>query len=206
LALSLHFIRNEVVIMKNSIVAAVDFSSVTPLVLEKAAKETKLRPGAQLHLVHVIPPPIAAPVGAIAPSVGLDMTGAIDAAREELQRAARGANLAGVSVLGHVRIGGTVDEIIALADEVDADLIVVGGSTKGLAMRALLGSTARPLTERAPCSVLVARASQVPEIEPRRADQEDDVHKRHHKPAHHYQDPPERLGTENESFRFTIEP
>src|SRR5439155_6210598 len=90
----------EVVTMKTSIVAAVDFSSATPVVLERAAKEAKLRAGAQLHLVHVISPPIAAPVGAIAPSAGIDLTGAIGAAREELQRVARGANLAGIPVVG----------------------------------------------------------------------------------------------------------
>lgn len=191
--------------MNISIVAAVDFSSMTPVVLEQAAKETKLRPGAQLHLLHVISPPIAAPVGAVAPSAGIDMTGALEAAREELQRVARAANLAGVQLVGHVRIGASVDEICALADELDAELIVVGASTKGLAMRALLGSTTRPLMGRAPCSLLVARPHMVPEIEPPRADQADDVHKRHHPRAHHYSDAPERLGAENASFRFSIE-
>ena len=51
--------------MKSSIVAAVDFSTITPLVLEQASKEAKLRPGAQLHLLHVIPPPVVAPIGSV---------------------------------------------------------------------------------------------------------------------------------------------
>jgi nucleotide-binding universal stress UspA family protein len=191
--------------MKNEIVAAIDFSGITPVVLEQAAKETKLRPGSTLHLVHVLPPPIIAPVGVMATPATIDMTGALDAARDELQRAARGANLAGVHVVGHVRIGASVDEICAVADETGAELIVVGATTKGLAMRALLGSTTHPLMSRAPCSVLIARAPGVPAIEPPRVDQNDDVHKRHHPIAHHYNETFERLGHDSESFRFGIQ-
>lgn len=149
---------------------------------------------------------MAAPVGVIAPTAAIDMTGAIDAAREELKRVARGASLAGVSVVGHVRIGASVDEVCALADEVDADLIVVGASSKGLAMRALLGSTTRPLMSRAPCSLLMARPKTVPEIEPRRADQDDDVHKRHHPIAHRHYESQDHLHFDSPSFRFTIDP
>lgn len=188
--------------MSKHMVAAVDFSNVTPIVLEQAASEARLRQ-AELHLLHVLAPPVAAPVGAVAPAAGLDMTSAIDAAKEELQRAARATKLGGVKVTGHVRVGAAVDEVINLADELDAELIVVGASSKGLAMRALLGSTTRPLISRAPCSLLVARPRAVPEIEPPRPDQDDDIHKRHHKAAHHYSESPERLGAS--SFRFGID-
>jgi nucleotide-binding universal stress UspA family protein len=187
------------------IVAAVDLSTVTAVVMDQAAKETKLRPGAELHLLHVIPPPIAAPVGAIAPTSGFDMTGSIEAAREELRRFVRGASLEGVEVSEHVRVGATSEEIIALANDLDAELIVVGANEHGFLKRVLLGSTTDPLMAHAPCSVLVARAPLVPEVEPPRADQNDDVHRRHHPQAHVYSEPPERLGHENESFRFTIE-
>ena len=172
--------------MAESIVAAVDFSDVTPCVLERAAKEVKLRPGATLHLIHVVPAPVA-PAGAFMPHLAIDMTQALEETREELLRVARAAGLGTLSVVGHVRIGAALQEIAALADEVGADLIVVGASSKGLAMRALLGSTAYSLVRQAPCSVLIARPASVPEIQPRRADQEDDVHKRHHPLAHtHY--------------------
>lgn len=190
--------------MKSCIVAAIDFSEVTPIVMEQAAKETKLRPGAKLHLMHVIPPP-AVPVGVIAAPSGLDLTSEIETAREELMRVGRAANIEGVEMFGHVRIGSAPEEIIALANDVEADLIVVGASHKGLVMRALVGSTTEPILHRAPCSVLVARPYDVPEVEPPRADQDDDVHKRHHPQAHVYAEPVDRLGHENESFRFTIE-
>ena len=189
--------------MKNAIVAAIDFSSMTATILEQAAKEARLRPGATLHLVHVLPPPIAAPV-AFSPAT-LDMTAALGVARDELQRAARGADLAGIHVVGHVRIGAAVDEICAVAEEVDAEIVVVGATTKGFAMRALLGSTTTPLMTRAPCSVLIARVPSVPAIEPRRADQNDDVHRRHHPAAHAYTEKYERLGHEGEAFRFGIQ-
>jgi hypothetical protein len=141
----------------------------------------------------------------MAPVANIDMTAALDATREELQRAARGANLAGLKVVGHVRIGASVNELCAIADEVDAELLVVGASAKGLAMRALLGSTSHPLMSRSPCSILVARPRAVPEIEPARADQNDDVHKRHHPAAHHINEPPDRTVRDSESFRFGIQ-
>ena len=166
--------------MRSCIVAAVDFSHITTVVMEQAAKETKLRPHAKLHLVHVIAPPIVAPTGAIATTTSLDMTGSMEAARDELHHLARSADLERLDVIYHVRVGATADEIIALSNEEDAELIVVGANEHDVVMRVLLGSTTDPLILRAPCSVLVARPRAVPEIEPPRADQNDDLHKRHH--------------------------
>jgi nucleotide-binding universal stress UspA family protein len=176
----------EAHVMRPIIVAAVDFSDVTQTVLDLAAREVKLRPGAELHLLHVIPPPVVAPAGALMPNLASDMTGALDRARQELQRVGRAAGLQGLDCVGHVRVGDAADEIKSLADELDAELIVVGASNKGLALRALLGSTSRALLNKSPCSVLIARPPPAPPIEPRRADQDDDIHKRHHPRAHTY--------------------
>jgi len=123
-------------------------------------------------------------------------------AKEELSRAARAANITGIDLVGHVRIGSAIAEISTLAEDVDADLIVVGASSKGIAMRALLGSTAYGLVRHAPCSVIIARPRNKPEIEPRRADQDDDIHKRHHPVAHQYHKLPESFGMGSMSFRF----
>ncbi len=58
----------------------------------------------------------------------------------------------------HVRIGKPADEILAVAREVGADLIVVG--TKGLTgvERLVLGSVAEKVVREAGCTVQVARA------------------------------------------------
>src|SRR5258708_2826149 len=134
--------------MQPSIVAAIDFSDVTPWVIERAAREVKLRPGGMFHLLHVIQAPMP---GLLIPTPA-DLTELIASARHELEQCVRVANIGGVELMGHVRIGALVDEIVGLAEEVNAELIVIGTGHRGHAMRTLLGSTTRALLKRAPCS------------------------------------------------------
>ncbi len=56
-----------------------------------------------------------------------------------------------------VRSGSPADEIIRAADEVEADLIVVGGRGKGAVGAILMGSVAHRVLHHALCPVLVAR-------------------------------------------------
>ena len=56
-----------------------------------------------------------------------------------------------------VRNGITVDEILAVAEEIDADLIVLGSHGHGLARRFLLGSVSDLVLEYASCSVMVVK-------------------------------------------------
>src|SRR5438105_2789360 len=100
--------------MRPIIVAAVDFSDITPRVLEQAANECKLRPGAQLHLIHVVPMPPTALAGGLAPEFSIDVTGALDLARAELKAVANAAGLERIDTVGHVRIGEAVGEILGL--------------------------------------------------------------------------------------------
>jgi len=100
----------------------------------------------------------------------------------------RASEVGAIEIIGHVRIGGLVDEIVGLAEETGAELIVIGTGHHSHAMRMLLGSTTSALLRRAPCSVLFARPPAVPEIEPPRPDQDADIHKRHHPRAHTYRE------------------
>jgi nucleotide-binding universal stress UspA family protein len=61
----------------------------------------------------------------------------------------------GIRASRTVRSGRALDEIIAFADEQDADLIVVGSSTRGPVASALLGSVPMGLVRRAGRPVLV---------------------------------------------------
>ena len=61
----------------------------------------------------------------------------------------------GVSASRTVRSGRALDEIIAFADEQDADLIVVGSSTRGRLASALLGSVPLGLVRESRRPVLV---------------------------------------------------
>jgi nucleotide-binding universal stress UspA family protein len=56
-----------------------------------------------------------------------------------------------------VRSGSPADEIIRAADEVEADLIVVGGRGKGAVGAILMGSVAHRVLHHALCPVLVTR-------------------------------------------------
>ena len=56
-----------------------------------------------------------------------------------------------------VRNGNTVDEILTVAEETDADLIVLGSHGHGLAERFLLGSVSERVLEHAKCSVLIVK-------------------------------------------------
>ena len=58
---------------------------------------------------------------------------------------------------GYVRAGAPADEIVRAADELDVDLIVVGGRGKGAVEAMLLGSVAYRVLHHAPCPVLVTR-------------------------------------------------
>lgn len=56
-----------------------------------------------------------------------------------------------------VRSGSPADEIIRAADDLGADLIVVGGRGKGTVGAILMGSVAYRVLAHAPCPVLVTR-------------------------------------------------
>jgi nucleotide-binding universal stress UspA family protein len=79
------------------------------------------------------------------------------AAREAVDRVAR--ELEGVETEVHtlVRIGTPADQIIRAADELEADLIVIGGRGKGAIEAIVLGSVAYRVLHHAPCPVLVTR-------------------------------------------------
>lgn len=65
----------------------------------------------------------------------------------------------GPEVSRRLRSGSPASEIVKLAEEEQADLIVVASGAKGLTPTILLGSTAQRVQHSAPCPVLVARAA-----------------------------------------------
>jgi nucleotide-binding universal stress UspA family protein len=53
--------------------------------------------------------------------------------------------------------GHPAEQIVALADEIDADLVVMGTHSRSGLQRVMLGSVAEAVTRRAPCGVFVIR-------------------------------------------------
>ena len=76
--------------------------------------------------------------------------------RIALERAA-GLTAAGIHARDETRTGDPAEEIVRVAGESEADLIVMGSRGRTGLTRALLGSVARNVLLHAPCSVLITR-------------------------------------------------
>jgi nucleotide-binding universal stress UspA family protein len=55
-------------------------------------------------------------------------------------------------------VGKRGEEIVALAEDIDADLVIVGGSKRSPAGKAVFGSTAQKVMLDSPCPVTYVRA------------------------------------------------
>ncbi len=76
-----------------------------------------------------------------------------------LKAAAEQIAEAGVEVHAHAREGDPADAILDVAEELGADLIVVGNKGMTGAKRFLLGSVPNKVSHHAPCSVLIIRTT-----------------------------------------------
>ncbi|MGH2865731.1 MAG: universal stress protein [Solirubrobacteraceae bacterium] len=77
----------------------------------------------------------------------------------KLEQAASIAREAGVAVDVYPRQGDPADAILDIAEEREADLIIVGNKGMTGAKRFLLGSVPNKVSHHAPCSVLIIRTS-----------------------------------------------
>jgi nucleotide-binding universal stress UspA family protein len=69
------------------------------------------------------------------------------------------AKESGVSIEGFAREGEPADALIDVAEEEDADLIVVGNRGMTGASRFVLGSVPNKVSHHAPCSVMIVRTT-----------------------------------------------
>jgi nucleotide-binding universal stress UspA family protein len=76
-----------------------------------------------------------------------------------LEQAAAAAKQEGVEVQTHPVEGNPTDAILTVAEETDADLIVVGNKGMTGARRFLLGSVPNNVSHHAPCSVIIVRTT-----------------------------------------------
>ena len=91
-----------------------------------------------------------------------DVQWAINPRREveaSLAEAADIAREAGVSVTTHARQGDPADAILDVAEEQNADLVIVGNKGMTGTKRFLLGSVPNKVSHHAPCSVLIVRTT-----------------------------------------------
>jgi nucleotide-binding universal stress UspA family protein len=76
-----------------------------------------------------------------------------------LEGAAGPAQEAGVEVQTHAREGDPADAILDVAEEIGADLVVVGNKGMTGARRFLLGSVPNKISHHAPCGVYIVRTT-----------------------------------------------
>jgi universal stress protein A len=138
------------------ILVAVDFSAHSEAALKLALNLVESF-GAELHLVHVFPEPLALapPYG---PALPVDFGMQIErAAVDHFQEWQQKFCPADLSVTSYVRRGDPSKQIIEAADELDIDLIVMGTrGTTGLE-HVLMGSVAERTVRFAHCPVLTTK-------------------------------------------------
>lgn len=141
--------------MYKKILVAVDISEadVTQPALEAAVALAKVEPGAQLRLVNVQPLVPVAFIDYIPPNFDEEMR---EATEKDLAVLRGKVAYPAERVSSIVRFGAVYPEVLAEAEEWDADLIVVGSHRPTMATY-LLGSNAKTIVRHAKCSVLVVR-------------------------------------------------
>ncbi|MDX6536737.1 MAG: hypothetical protein QOD37_1078 [Gaiellales bacterium] len=116
---------------------------------------------ATLHVVSAYAPVKAARLHAEAKQAPEDWQWAINPQEDveaTLRAAADAAGAAGVEACTHARPGDPADAIIGVAEEQNADLIIVGN--KGMTgVKRIMGSVPNKVSHHAPCSVLIVRTT-----------------------------------------------
>lgn len=202
------------------VLAAIDDSPMKHDIVRAGANLARESPGGELHVVHVVedlPPaisPVPAPMG-----MGLTTTEIVGAARSRLdQVAAEARRQFSGRIVEHLALGSAWKQILQVAIDVQADLIVVGTHGRAGVKRLLLGSVAEGVVRKASCPVLVVREKDYhafvpPEIEPACPEclvvQRQsggarlwcDRHAEHHPHAHLHYEIPESFGLGSQLFR-----
>ena len=171
------------------VVVGYDFSRSADAALHRAVSLAARAPSHVLHVVCVVDPKEAIP--SIPPYNGIDHMYAArvqEALALEIQHELDKADVRDcVHFFVHARIGKAVPEILELAREVGADLIIVGSHGMTGIERMLLGSTSEHIVREAHCTVEVARPKTYPDVELVQIEPVDPAHRqRAYVPPHRY--------------------
>ena len=147
--------------MFRSIVVGTDGSETAEKAVDAAIELAKLS-GATLELVSAYEPVSNQRLRREAVDVPADMEWMIHRRAEvdaTLHHAVERAGAAGVPANEHAREGDAADAILDVAEELGADLIVVGNKGMTGAKRFLLGSVPNKVSHHAPCAVMIIRTT-----------------------------------------------
>ncbi len=138
--------------MYQTIVAGTDGSETAAVAIRRAAELAKST-GATLHVVTGLEPRFDDPL-----PVGDDPDRGT-AAQRVVRAAAESLADTGLQIETHAKVGDGAAAIVDVAEEVGADLIVVGNRGIATPKRFLLGSVPTKVAQYAPCSVLIVRTT-----------------------------------------------
>ena len=136
------------------IVCAVDFSEFSDYALTYATEFANVF-DAELHLIHVLELPFM-PTYAMAglPELSVPTDQLEEQARQHMDELTKKTQAEHANVTGVVRIGSAFLEIIRYAQELSADLVVVGTHGRTGLTHMIIGSVAEKVVRKAPCPVL----------------------------------------------------
>jgi nucleotide-binding universal stress UspA family protein len=147
--------------MFSSIVVGTDGSETASEAVRQATDLAK-GVGARLHLVSAYEP---VPTGRLreerqqVPEDFEFMVNPREDVNATLEKEGGNVDESGVEVETHAREGDPADAILDVAEEQNADLIVVGNKGMTGAKRFLLGSVPNKVSHHAPCSVMIIRTT-----------------------------------------------
>jgi universal stress protein A len=138
------------------ILVPTDFSAHAERALDYAC-ELAAKLGATVHLVHAV----AAPPAPLQVALTKDMiSNLVMEHREALEKLAEPRRANVQLGPGTVEVGDPRDTIVATAQSLRADLIVMGTHGRRGLSRVMMGSVAEDVMRHAPCPVLTVRAKQ----------------------------------------------
>ena len=148
------------------IVVGVDFSEISQVALHQAFDTALARRGEnpEIHAVVVVDDGAGLALGRPSAEIEKQFKTAQALITDQLESIRRfklanqAADLPPIKVAIQVRVGDAVEELVAVALELRASLVVVGTHGRRGLRRLMLGSVAERVARRAPCAVLIARA------------------------------------------------
>jgi nucleotide-binding universal stress UspA family protein len=144
------------------LVVGVDFTDVSEHLVKTAQALAGTVDEAELHFVHVVPPPPLAILTSDALNAAMFVeSGTVDAARGALERMRDLiADDASLRIFVHTPVGRTCESLSEIARRLEADLVIVEAHdhSRDSALHWVFHrSTAAQLARSAPCSVLTVR-------------------------------------------------
>lgn len=147
--------------MYNSIVVGTDGSETANKAVRQAIELAEPLK-ASLHIVTAFQPVSEDKLAREAATMPRDMSWMVNPRDEvdaTLAEASEWAEGKGLKIETYARQGDPADALLDVAEERDADLIVVGNKGMTGAKRFLLGSVPNKVSHHAPCSVLIIRTT-----------------------------------------------